>query len=53
MRVGVLKQIVRVAVAVKVTYCSPGRISSPGRARDDDKRQCDEKWQNWYFFELS
>ena len=19
---------------------------------DDGKRQCDEKWQNWYFFEM-
>ena len=23
----------------------------PRRRTSDDERQCDEKWQNWYFFE--
>src|SRR5436853_211734 len=48
MRAGILKHIVRVAVAVKVTYCSPGCTSS-----SRDERQCDEKWQDSIFLELS
>ena len=31
-------------------YARLGRCESRG---DGDERQCDEKWQNWYFFELS
>src|SRR6266550_1227774 len=32
---------------------NPARGCCAGRGDADDKRQCNEKWQNWYFFELS